>query len=74
MVASVDTVGSTFTLATGTGPVIVTVNSATQFEDGLSGLGSMRQGAQVTVKGTDSAGQALATEVQGATDSPDTGQ
>lgn len=84
VVASVDAANSAFTLATGTGPVIVTVNSATQFDDGLSGLSSMQQGAHVTVEGTASVGQALATEVKGANDtnapdsannaSPDTGQ
>lgn len=70
VVASVDSANSAFTLTTASGAVAVHVNSATQYEDGLSGLASLRAGLSVTVKGAaQAAGQTLADEVKGSTDS-----
>jgi hypothetical protein len=70
VVASVDPASSAFTLTTTSGAITVRVNSATQYEDGLSGLASLRAGLSVTVKGAAQAlGQTLADEVKGSPDS-----
>ena len=69
MVANVDSANSMFTLTTGSGEIAVQVSSATQYEDGLSGLASLQSGMSVTVKGTaQAAGHTLATEVKGSSD------
>ncbi len=82
VVASVDSSNSAFTLTTATGTVTVSVNSMTQYDDGLSGLGSLQAGMSITVKcASQSAGQAVADEVKGSSDpatsadpsSPDSG-
>lgn len=78
VVASIDAANSAFTLTTASGPVTVTVSSATQYDDGLSALSSLQSGMNVTVDGTAQAsGQTLASEVKGpqdasAPDAPDT--
>ncbi len=73
MVANVDSANSMFTLTTTSGAVAVQVTSATQYEDGLSGLASLQAGMSVTVKGTaQAAGQMLATEVKGSSDTSST--
>lgn len=70
VVASVDSANSMFMLTTASGSVSVQVTSATQYEDGLSGLASLQSGMSVTVKGSaQAAGQTLATEVKGPSDS-----
>lgn len=80
VVASVDSAHSAFTLTTASGAVAVSVTSATQYEDGLSGLASIQTGMNVSVKGAaQGVGQTLATEVKGssdtsATDGADNGQ
>ena len=69
VIASVDAASSAFTLTTASGVVSVSVNGATQYEDGLSGLASLRPGLSVTVKGAAQAlGQTLADEVKGSAD------
>ncbi len=69
VVASVDSGNSTFTLTTATGAVTISVNSMTQYDDGLSGLGSLQAGMSITVKSvSQSAGQMLADEVKGSSD------
>ena len=69
VIASVDSANSAFTLTTASGPVMVTVSNATQYDDGLSGLSSLQSGMDVTVDGTSQAsGQTLATEVKGPND------
>lgn len=78
VVGSVDPANAMFTLTTASGTVTVTVTNATEYEDGLSALTSLRSGMQVTVESASSAaGQALATKVKGsdasAADSSDTG-
>ncbi len=74
VVSNLDSANSTFTLTTSSGAVAVQVTSATQYEDGLSGLASLQSGMSVTVKGTaQAAGQMLATEVKGPSDTNATG-
>lgn len=73
MVASVDAASAMFTLTTASGSVAIQVTSATQYEDGLSGLASLQSGMSVKVKGTaQAAGQTLATEVKGSSDTNST--
>ncbi len=73
VVANVDPANSMFTLTTTSGDVAVQVSSATQYEDGLSGLASLQSGVSVTVKGAaQAAGQMLADEVKGPSDSSST--
>lgn len=69
VVASIDAAHSAFTLNTASGAVAVSVTGATQYEDGLSGLASLRAGASVTVKGAaHGVGRTLAAEVKGSSD------
>lgn len=71
-VASVDSANSMFILTTASGAVTVQVSSATQYDDGLSALGSLQSGMNVTVDAAAQAsGQALATEVKGPSDATD---
>lgn len=84
VIASVDAGNSTFTLTTATGAITISVNSMTQYDDGLSGLGGLQAGMSITVKcASQSAGQAVADEVKSSSDpatsaadpsSPDSGK
>lgn len=69
IVSSVDSANAAFTLTTTSGAVTVHVNSMTQYDDGLSGLGSLQAGMAITVKSTSqAAGESLADEVKGSSD------